>query len=88
MSYKTDYSKLSVVPDTLLMLSLSNAAPQVFVGYAGTVSAGGLAQARVQLPQVAALIGLTVQSAFVTLHAPSPFGVKSVSNPFSFKVIK
>jgi len=81
-----DSRLLRLSPDSLLLLSSGNMAPTVFVAYRGRLDGQGRAAARLEIPPAQALIGVTVHTAFVTLSAPAPSGVNSISGPFSFRI--
>jgi len=72
---------LGLSPDSLLLLSVSGLLPSVFQSYGGIIAkASGGAAASLAVPNVPALRGLHIHSAFVTLSASAPFGVASISN--------
>jgi len=50
------------------------------------VSAVGQAQASLAIPNDQDLVGIRIHSAFVTLAAPPPFGLHSISNTASFTI--
>ncbi len=75
---------LGLSPDPLLALSVSGTLPGTFVGYTGTLDAQGLGQASLRIPNVPALAGVVVHSAFVTFKPSAPLGIQSVSNTESF----
>jgi len=77
---------LRLSPDPLLLLSSGNMAPTVFVDYRGRLDGQGRAAARLEIPPVRALIGVTVHTAFLTLSPSAPSGVSSISGPFSFRI--
>ena len=62
--------------------------PAVFSDYNGFIDSQGQANASINIPNIQALIGQKVHSAFVTLNPSSPSGLKSISNTFSFTVTK
>ena len=75
-------------PDAVLALSTSGSLPQVFpLNYAGVIGSNGQAKTYVRIPDLAGLVGLAIHSAFITLNAPSPSGVKSISNTFTFNIV-
>ena len=83
-----DTRQLGLSPDALLLVSIGGALPQVFMSYAGTIGTNGQAQAQLDIPNVPALVGLRIHSAFITLSAAAPSGLKSISNTESFTIAK
>jgi len=71
--------QLDLSPDALLTLSVGNFLPGVFARYSGTLDATGKAQAAINIPKNSARTGVRIHTAFVTLDAQSPFGVRSIS---------
>jgi len=82
-----DTRRLGLSADGLFALSLSGLRPTLFDDFAGTMSATGRARATIHLPNLPALAGLTIHSAFVTLDARSPSGIRSISNTASFRIV-
>jgi len=78
--------QIGLGPDDLLVVSIFGYLPSVFVNYAAILDANGKAKAKINLLNSPALVGLRLHSAFVTLHPSSPFGIRSISNTFSFSV--
>ena len=60
--------------------------PTVFKNYAGKLDANGDATASIDIPNVPALKGVRVYTAFLTLLATAPSGVSSISNTFLFTI--
>lgn len=81
-----DGRELALGADALLFLSLSGLWPSVFAGFRGVLDGQGQARADIHIPNAAALIGLRIHSAFVTVDPKSPSGIRSVSSTFSFSV--
>jgi hypothetical protein len=75
-------------PDPLLLVTANNSWPSVFSGYRGVIDAKGHAQAAIHIPNAPTLVGLRLHSAFVTLDAGAPKGIRSISNTFSFSITK
>lgn len=69
-----------VVPDNLFFLTVQNLAPTIFRQYVGVLSASGTAAATFAIPNIGALVGVKVTTAFVT-YPGGPAGVNSISNP-------
>ncbi|MBN2491073.1 MAG: hypothetical protein JXQ29_09505 [Planctomycetes bacterium] len=80
--------RLGLSLDDLLVVTVEGRLPAVFQQYAGLLDAAGLAQAKIAIPNSPALVGVRLHSAFLTLGAGSPFGIKSISNTFSFTVMR
>jgi hypothetical protein len=83
-----DTRKIGLSPDALLLVSVGGLLPSVFVGYQGVIDAKGQAKASIHIPNIPALIGLRLHSAFVTLSPSAPSGIKSISNTFSFSIAR
>jgi hypothetical protein len=83
-----DTRKLNLSPDVLLAISSSGFWPTIFQGYRGIINNKGQAQAAIHIPNVPALIGVRLHSAFVTLDPAAPSGIRSISNTFSFSITK
>jgi hypothetical protein len=81
-----DTRLLGLAPDALLWLSVGGLVPEVFVGYAGWIDARGDAAAALRIPALPALVGVDIHSAFVTLDARAPSGVREISPTFSLRV--
>jgi len=81
-----DTRTLGLSPDTLLLLSATNALPTVFQNYAGVLDAKGTAAAKLNIPKIPALKGTRIYTAFVTLRATAPSGISNISNTFLFTV--
>ncbi|MBN2490123.1 MAG: SBBP repeat-containing protein [Planctomycetes bacterium] len=79
---------LGLSPDTLLVISTGGMLPQIFTGYAGVLSGVAQGQASLAIPNDQGLVGIRIHSAFVTLYAPAPFGLKSISNTASFTITR
>ena len=45
-------------------------------------------EAAIHIPNLPALIGVRLHSAFVTLGPSAPSGIRSISNTFSFTITK
>ena len=71
--------------DPLLMVSLFAPAP-VFLNYSGTLDPGGGGIALINLPNLPALVGVTIHSAFVSLDTTAPQGVRDISNGLPLKI--
>ena len=62
--------------------------PAIFTGYRGVIDSRGQAQAAIHIPNMPALIGVRLHSAFVTLSPSAPSGIRSISNTFLFSIAK
>lgn len=74
--------------DPLLVLTVTNKLPMVFRNYSGYLDGSGKAAASIAIPNVSALIGLRLHTAFVTIKSGVPLNVNSISNTFTFTVSK
>ena len=68
------------------MVSVSDALPAVFYRYRGVVDANGTARAELRVPNLAALVGLRIYTALVTLDAGAPHGIRTISDAKMFTV--
>jgi hypothetical protein len=73
--------------DPLLVISVTGAAPGLFVNYAGVLDSQGKAQAKIVLPNIAALKNLRIYNAFVTVKPSAPQGVESISPTAMFTIL-
>jgi len=80
--------RLCLDPDPLLILSTSDLLPSTFVDFRGVLDGQGHATAAIQIPNIPALIGVRIHTAYVTLDLQAPLGIKSISNTFSFSITK
>jgi len=85
---RIDSRRIGLGSDFLLWASISGQFPDTFVSYAGFVTRHGGASARLKVPVLPVLIGLTIHSAFVTLDTSAPSGIRSISNTFSFSITR
>ena len=83
-----DTRKLDLSPDDLLRLSAGNFWPSIFSGYRGVIDNKCQAKASINIPNIPALIGTKPHTAFVTLDPAAASGVRSISNTFSFTIVK
>jgi len=83
-----DSRKVDLSPDGLLAVTVMGYWPAVFAGYRGVIDSKGQAQATIHIPNIPALIGVRLHSAFVTLDPAAPSGIRSISNTFSFSITK
>ena len=81
-----DTRTLGLSYDALLWTSVSGLAGGVFKNYAGKIGNNNRAQAFMAIPDLPGLVGITVYSAFFTLDANAPSGVKSISNTYPLKI--
>ena len=44
--------------------------------------------AAIDIPTIQALVGITIHTAFVTLHPRAPSGIYSISNPVAFTITR
>jgi hypothetical protein len=83
-----DKRQLGLSPDDLLVVTANDYWPAIFSGYRGVIGANGQARAAIHIPNITALVGVTLHSAFVTISPPAPSGIKSISNTFSFRITR
>jgi hypothetical protein len=83
-----DKRKVDLSPDGLLAGSVGGWWPSVFAGYRGVIDSKGQALAAIHIPNVPALVGMHLHSAFVTLDPAAPSGIRSISNTESFVITK
>jgi len=83
-----DTRRIALSPDLLLGVTVGGLWPSVFSGYRGVLDWKAQAQATIHIPNLPALIGVRLHSAFVTLDPAAPSGIRSISNTFSFSVAK
>jgi hypothetical protein len=67
---------------------LSIQVPAVFAGFEGILDPSGTAAGAVNVPNVAALIGLQFSIAWVTADSAAPYGIEAVSGPWQVVVTK
>jgi hypothetical protein len=72
--------------DDLLVITVSGLVPSVFQNYSGLLDASGKARATINILNDQKLIGVRIHSAFVTIDPASPFGIRSISNTFTFTI--
>lgn len=83
-----DTRKIHLQPDPLFHVSIGDLWPSVFSGYRGVLDSKGLARAEVLVPDHQALIGMNLHTAFVTLDALAPSGMRSISNTATVRITK
>ena len=77
---------INLTVDDLLVVSVSGLLPAVFADYAGRLDPSGKATASIRLPPFPALKGLRIHSAFVTLDAAMPSGIRTISATAIFSI--
>jgi hypothetical protein len=83
-----DTRLLRLMPDVLLVVSVQGWLPTIFVRYTGFLDATGKASAEIRTPNAAALAGLRIHSAFVTIKPGAPSNIESISNTFWFDITR
>jgi beta-propeller repeat-containing protein len=78
--------QIGLSADDLLVVTVGDIWPWFFSGYRGVLDAQGNAQASIHIPNVQALIGIAIHSAFVTLDPTAPWGIRAISNTQSFTI--
>jgi len=66
--------QLNLSPDDLLLITVNNYVPSIFVNYAGQLDTQGEAKAEIRIPNNPGLIGLRMHTAFVVLDPAAPLG--------------
>ena len=79
---------LGLTFDSLMIITVQGLLPSVFKNYSGYLGAGGTAVADIVIPQNTGLIGVRLHSAFVTIKSGEPYNFKSISNTYSFTIMK
>lgn len=81
-----DFRDLYLTFDNLMVISLTNAWPQIFQGFAGQFDAAGRAQAAVRLPNVPSLVGQRFFLAMVVLSPMSRSNVALISRTIPVEI--
>ena len=71
--------------DSVMFVCVANALPTVFVDFHGVLGATGTGQAKVAIPNLAALVGVDVDACFAAYDAS---GIGAISNPWRFQITK
>jgi hypothetical protein len=83
-----DTRKLELSADGLLLVSVHDAWPQVFVNYRGVIGPDGEAQAKIVIPALASLVGAKINTAFVTLDPGAPSGIRDIADTVTIAITK
>ena len=83
-----DNRQLDLSPDDLLVVSVSGLWSWIFSGYQGLLDGQGQGGAAINIPNLAALVGVRLHTAFLTIDPTAPSGIRSISNTFSFSVTR
>jgi hypothetical protein len=83
-----DKRKLNLSFDNLFLVSVKGLLPTIFQRYSAALGASGQGVADIVIPEWAALVGVRLHSAFVTLKAGEPSNIKDVSNTFTFTITR
>ena len=59
---------------------------KIFENYAGILDAGGQAKGKLHIPNIPALRGIKIYTAFITLKATAPSSISGISNTFLFTI--
>lgn len=78
--------QLGLSPDDLLVATSMNLLPQVFQGYQGQLDPNGKATARIVIPNLGALRGVRLYTAYLVFDQNAPFGIKTISNTYIFSI--
>jgi hypothetical protein len=85
---KVDTRTIGLSVDGLIEISVGGKWPHVFQGYAGRLDSQGKATAKIVIPNMAALVGQKLYSAFVTLDSTWPSGIRSISETRVIQIVK
>lgn len=85
-SLAVDYRIVNLAYDAVLGMSLAGTAPATFQGYTGILDASGRATARIVVPNVAALRGLALYSAFLVEDRQSRSQIAMISNVVTLQI--
>lgn len=77
---------LNLSLDNLLLVTVRGVLPMVFKNYAGLLDTSGKAAALIVIPNIPALVGVRLHSAFLTLKAGAPQNIASISGNYSFTI--
>ena len=72
--------------DPLFLLSVQNLLGPTLSGYSGRLDSQCQAPGAVRLPNVAALIGLQLYTAFVTVDGSAPSGIRTISSAYRMTI--
>ena len=78
--------QLGLSADDMLVVSVGGFLPMIFDGYSGLLDYSGKGLAKMNIPNVTALKGIKIHSAFVTLQASAPSGISTISSTYSFDI--
>lgn len=81
-----DSRQLGLSPDSLLVSSVSGLLPMIFKDYAGVLDSAGKGKGILNIPNIPALVGTRIHSAFVALSSTAPSGIKSISPTETFPI--
>jgi hypothetical protein len=83
-----DTRTLGLSSDGLLLVSVHDFWPQIFVNYRGVIGQDGEAHAKIVIPALAPLVGTRLHTAFVTLDPAAPSGIRDISVTATFSITK
>jgi len=83
-----DTRQLHLSPDALLIASVGGMLPTIFANHSGVLDKNGQGQARLNLPPIPALVGIRLNTAFVTIKIGAPSNIKSISKTASYTIMK
>lgn len=75
-------------PDGLFFATAGNLLPTIFRDYRGFLDIAGQTHLTIVVPNVPALVGLTVYTAGLTLNRNTPTGIHLVSNVAGMQILK
>jgi hypothetical protein len=78
--------RLGLSLDRLLVASVGGTLPFIFQDFVGYLDPNGDGTARLNIPNITALRGQRINSAFVTVRTGAPWNIQSISNTFLFTI--
>jgi len=78
---------LPLDPDGIFFATASNLLPTIFLNYQGILDISGMATLHIAVPNMKALVGITVYTAGITLHTASSTGIHLVSNAAAMTIV-
>jgi WD40 repeat protein len=75
-------------PDGLFFATAANLLPTLFQNYRGQLGVSGTANLTIQVPNIPALIGLSIHTAGLTINLAAPTGIHLISNVATVQIVK
>ena len=79
--------QLDLTPDVLMDVTVNGYLPTIFMNYSGVLDAQGKARSQIAIPNIPALTGVRIHSAFLTLDPAAPYGISVISPTASFTIL-